>query len=286
MLCGPSGAGKSRWLLPAIADWLEGKPMLGLNKKSYPDTCAYISCDRPSSSTYELIERMGLKERLKEMPVYSLMDKDRDFDFAKIPPMVGSKPRVLWIEAFQVLVPGGELNRYWDVMDFFRKWNQLCDSNDYTPFGSCHSPKMRDGEGYSMHRDKIMGTAAWGAATEGIITIEYDQGGNIDCTGRTMTVLPRNGKPWQVPLDFDERGYIVLSRQDTLMADLILMQELGKQPVGAIITTQQVRTWARAKNISERSMFNWLAECKHLKPVKRGFYTHEPPELSEPDKIN
>ena len=279
ILCGPSGAGKSRWLLPTIADWLESKPVLG--KKSFPKPCAYIACDRPSSSTYELIERLGLQERLKRMPVFSLMDRGKDFDYAKIPPMVKSTgAEVLFIEAFQVLIPNGEMGKYWHVLNFFRSWNQACELNNLTPFGTCHQPKTFEGEGYARHRDKIMGTAAWGAAAEGILTLDYNQPGNIDCSLRDMCVLPRNEKPWALTLDFDSKGYLLESKQDHSLGDMFLQQELVKQADGNLITTQQIEIWSSAKRVSRASMYRWLEKCPNLAQVKRGLYRYvaNPPQ--------
>lgn len=279
LLCGPSGAGKSRWLLPAIADWLEGKPILG--KKSYPTTCAYISCDRPSDSTFELVERLNLKQRLKEMPIYSLMDRGRDFDFAKIPPMIGPNPRTLFIEAFQVLIPNGDINKYWPVMNFFRQWNQLCDVNDYSTYGSCHTPKMRDGEGYSAHRDKIMGTAAWGAATEGIVVIEYQDAADVDNSQRLMTVLPRNGKPWKLQWEFNDHGFLIPSQQEQLMTDFILTTELRKQSPGVFITSAEIVKWGTSKGLSRATVYRWIEGQKALRWVCQGRYAYEPLEQKD-----
>lgn len=283
ILCGPSGAGKSRWLLPVIANWLEGKEVLG--KKSYPLPCAYIACDRPSEATEELIDDLRLRKRLANMPVFSLMDVGKDFDYAKIPPMVApTGAKVLFIEAFQALIPNGEISKYWPVLNFFRSWNQACKINDLTPLGSCHQPKTREGEGYSLQRDKIMGTVAWGAACEGIVSLDYAQPGNLESSLRTLAVLPRNRKPWAMTMDFDAQGHVVESQQDYQMGDLILMQELTKLPEHTIITTQQVRIWTQAKGIPERTMYRWLQECPMLTQIKRGYYKYSS-EIATSDPV-
>lgn len=273
IICGTSGAGKSRWLLAAIADWLEGKPILG--RASTPQPCAYISCDRPSEATHDLIDRMNLGQRLSSMPIYSLMDANRTFDFRQIPPIVGSEPRVLFIEAFQVLIPNGDMNKYWHVLDFFRQWNQMCRANNYTSIGSCHEPKMKDGEGYSLHRDRIMGTAAWAAAVETIVTLEMELPKDIECTQRRLTVLPRNERPWQQLLDFDARGYLVESQQEYQMGEWLLTMELARLQVGATVSTLQVKQWALAKSVSESTVYRWLRESAYLEKVKKGLYLYK-----------
>lgn len=285
LICGPSGAGKSRWLLPTIADWREGKDILG--KKSHPLPCAYIACDRPSEATYELIEDLGLGTRLKDMPIFSLMDVGKDFEYAKIPPMV--KPtgaEVIFIEAFQALIPNGEISKYWHVLNFFRTWNQVCKLNNLTPIGSCHQPKTRENEGYSLQRDKIMGTVAWGAACEGIIGIEYAQPNNLDCSLRTLTVLPRNRKPWTLSMDFNESGHLTESQQDIQVGELILTQELRKYEDGSIITTIEVKQWCMKKGVSERSMYRWLQSSPHLTQVKRGHYKYAADVNSNDNRVN
>lgn len=272
IICGPSGAGKSRWLLPAIADWKEGKPVLG--RKSTPLKCGYLACDRPSSDTKELIEIMELDTRLQDMKIVSLMDGDNDFDYSKIaarhfPP--GSVD-VLFIEAFQALMPQGEINNYWKVLDFMRKWHQFCQRHNYSVLGSVHSPKMTENNGYTLQRDQIMGTAAWGASLHGIINLNFHQPGDINCTLRKMSISPKNGKPWEVMLDFDERGYLVESKQNDDMLNFMLDQEVKKLTSGSTITTTQIKQWAMLKHIPERSMYRWIKETPLLEKADRGLY--------------
>lgn len=271
LICGPSGAGKSRWLLPMIADWREGKPILG--RKSTPMRCGYVSCDRPAEDTEELIESMGLKERLAGMKIISLMDGTNTFDYTKLaihfPP---DDYDVLFIEAFQALMPQGELINYWKVLDFFRVWHQFCQRCRYSVLGSVHPPKMREGEGYSLQRDQIMGTAAWGAVIHGLLCLSFNNPSDINDTSRQLIVSPRNEKPWKLLLDFDERGYLVESRVEQEMTALLFEQDVKNFQPGAVLTMLQIKQIATKRKVSESSMYRWLKETPLLEKVDKGLY--------------
>ena len=272
LICGPSGAGKSRWLLAMIADWLEGKPILG--HKSNPMRYGYISCDRPSADTHELIEDMGLNERLKHMKIVSLMDNNNSFDYVDIP-LKHFQPGtvdVLFIESFQALMPQGELNNYWKVLAFFRLWHQFCQLHQYSILGTVHPPKAKEGEGYSLQRDQIMGTGAWGAVIHGLITLTFANPSNIDDTTRQMVVSPRKKKPWKLMLDFDSKGFLIESTQEDQITSMILEQHLVGIASGTIVTTLEVKQWAMQHKVSERAMYRWLKETPLLERVDKGEY--------------
>src|SRR5579883_3393726 len=71
LIGGPSGSGKTTWLLQALHDWEQGKPLLN-QFTSRPCPWIYVCCDRSLRETRKTLRRLGYDNW--EFEAYGLED--------------------------------------------------------------------------------------------------------------------------------------------------------------------------------------------------------------------
>jgi hypothetical protein len=96
LITGSSGVGKSRWLLPWVADWIQGKDVF--DHRSFPLPCGYLVCDRCAEDAKDTIKELQLDHILTPdvFPIRSWMDEaDKEIN-SKVLPNIFPKAKVLF----------------------------------------------------------------------------------------------------------------------------------------------------------------------------------------------
>ena len=273
LLVGPSGGGKTRWMLPMISDWLDGKPIF--DRQSFPQKCGYLACDRSADSARETLSTLDLPNLTPQnFPIKSMMDIDDEYHYNAIPKLFPDT-RVLFVEALAALIPNGKINDYHSVLKFFKSLNRMCIKHDLTIFGTAHQPKMREDEGFSHPRDKVLGSVAWAACADTVILIEPTNPKDVSSTARHMTVLPRNESHFEYQMDFDDKGRMIIVQSEDTSAEFLLEQELLKHPIGDPLPTATVLEWAGKHKLTSRTAQRWIKNmvtAGKLEMLKKGTY--------------
>jgi hypothetical protein len=281
LVTGPSGVGKTRWLLPLVAEWIQGKDVL--DKKSYPLPCGYLVCDRPAEDAKSTIEKMYLDRILTpdRFPIRSWMDESEDKIRLETLPKLFPKAKVVFIESIAALVPTNDrrykgVNDYQSVMRFFRALHSIIRPYDLTIVATIHPPKTKKGEGYIQARDAIRGSNAWAECSNTIFCVERKD--EKDPNGpRSLLVLPRDGEEFEIDLDWNGHNQLVPGTTNAVDA-FMLDEELDKLPLESILFTHVMHEWGETHKINKRTVERWITEnvdSGRLERIRKGAYkTH------------
>lgn len=267
LLGGSSGSGKTTLVFQTLADWQDGLPVFG--HESHPVPYSYLSLDRSRSSVDRTLDRLGLRERLTR-----ILCQDQFKSATSLPSVIAAAQGIhkdskfFVIEGFQTLV-GDKGNNYSPVSNLLRAAANICSEKQITILGVAHSPKMKTDESFQHARELILGSVAWGAYSDTIITIQLDEAtGNI-----TVRVSPRNAAAETFHYVFGSNG--VLTELNAAKPKESIKLKLEAMSAGSIITRAEVVAWCEAYKVGTRTGDRALAECvknKVLEPLEPGFY--------------
>jgi AAA domain len=216
LVAGPSGSGKTRWLMKTLVDaWSKGQPVF--EHASYPVPYVYCSADRSRRSYAYTFRKMGLNPPPPSFSSWDLNHKTLDATVAYATRNF-PEARLLVIEGFGGLVPGGKMADYTAVRNFLNKASLFCEQYDITIIGVLHSPKMKAGEEYLNPRQRILGSVAWAAFSETCILIEPSgDPDKLKVEIRNLFLLPRDAKSQHFEMAFNDQGLVVEVPQDRLI---------------------------------------------------------------------
>lgn len=196
LLAGPSGAGKTTLLMQILADFLAGVPVWGY--RPFPAPVFYVSCDRTLNEQKRVMERT--RTGWGAFPVAVV----KQIFPGTLRPSIGGivayakkhypETKLLVVDGFATLVPGGRYMDYTVVSDWLRDIQDLCQASEITILGVVHFAKEKKGEGYSNQRERILGSAAWGAFANLVLTLSKDDPEDPRSRVRNLWVCPRNGE--------------------------------------------------------------------------------------------
>ncbi len=141
LIAGPSGGGKTTFLFNMIRQWQNGQPVL--NHASHPKDFYYISLDRSEQLVRNRMEAEGIDP--DTIPHLSLR---KSSTWEKVLSIVPATTKVLFIDGFSRLCPGGKPNDYNTVADFLAKLGDYCVEKDITIIGVVHATKVKEGESF------------------------------------------------------------------------------------------------------------------------------------------
>lgn len=246
LLGGSSGSGKTTFLFQTIAQWQIGEDVLG--HKSYPVPYSYISVDRSLSSVERTLDRLSLKGTITRMVCREELQSS--LNLASVLNAAQDKyPDSLcyFIEGFQTLV-GDRGNSYAAVAAMLGATTALCAERGITIVGVCHSPKLKIEEGFQHPREMLLGSVAWAAFSDTIITMDKNEKTGII----HVHVLPRNAAQEEILLKFGKNGVLEPPDEATspkeLLAKVILAQDYGTE-----ITRTDILEWAGGLEVSVRT---------------------------------
>jgi RecA-family ATPase len=267
LLGGSSGSGKTTLVFQTLADWQDGSPVFG--HESHPVPYSYLSLDRSRSSVTRTLERLGLENRITRILCQdSFKNTSNILQIIDVAQKEHSDSEFFIVEGFQTLA-GDKSNSYAPVANLLRWGTLICSERGITILGVCHSPKMKVDESFQHSRELILGSVAWGAYSDTIVTVQLDETtGNI-----TVRVSPRNAPSEVFHYVFGQNGVLVpVSAAKPKDAIKLKIEAL---PAGSMVLRSEVVTWAEAYRVSSKTGDRALAECvknKVLEPLEAGAY--------------
>lgn len=213
LIAGPSGAGKTTFLFSMIKEWSAGRPFLG--HESHPEPFIYIGLDRQLDEIDNRIEAAGTDP--DSIPHLSILDEFISFErvVSQIPPEV----KVIFLDGFFTLVPGGKYNDYHVVAAFCKKINKWCESKNLTVIGLTHATKVKQGENFLHPRHRILGSVAWGGFSSTLIFIDSADPSDLSNTKRIVEVLPRTAKDETYYYTIGDGGSFIQSDNVTVLQE-------------------------------------------------------------------
>lgn len=199
LIGGPSGIGKTRWIIHLIKDWLKGNQVLGFN--SNPDRLMYFATDRNEESLEDTLAPFDINGDFKWKSLLNTKQSIEEIIKAHL------GIRVFIFDPIMLFVPGYRYVDYGCVATFLRHLTSLCVEYDVTILGIVHTTKAKEGEGFSNPRERLLGSAAWGAYAETLFILGSDNFENPDIAQiRYVHVLPRNAKEFRLFWKFSDEG--------------------------------------------------------------------------------
>lgn len=268
LLGGSSGSGKTTLIFQTLATWQRGEDVFG--HRSYPVPYTYVSLDRSRSSVNRTLQRLDLQSDITR----TLCQEDLKSTENTIHAIVNTglkrhkDSRLFVIEGYQTIV-GDASNKYSQVSSLLRKSATLCVDKQITLLGITHSPKMKVDEAFQHSREMILGSVAWGAYSDTVITVQLDEAaGNV-----TVKILPRNAASETFHFVFGYNGCLVpLENSKPKEALKLRLEALA---AGSFVSRSDVIGWAQAMKTSDRTAERALADCvknKVLTTVDAGIY--------------
>jgi hypothetical protein len=275
---GPSGIGKTRWIVYLLINWLLGKQVLGF--KSYPEKMMYFATDRNEESLEETFKAFDLNDLfIWKSLLSSKWQKIEDVIKANL----GVKLFVF--DPIMLFVPGHKYIDYGTVAQFLRHLTELCVQYDITIIGIVHTAKMKENALFVNPRERLLGSAAWGAYAETLFILGSDNFEDPENSQiRNVHVLPRNAAEFKLYWKFDNHGIPVsCSAPRTAPAqDYVLSVFLDHLPVNTDLTTSELLVIASSIGMSRMTMFRMLkkaVENMDLEQVAHGIYKKIPPAI-------
>lgn len=274
LLAGSSGSGKTTWLFQMLAEWQEGLPVLG--HTSYPVPYTYLSVDRSSTSVKRTLQRLGLQDKINRMvcrehlPIGLTVATAIEVALKSFP-----DSKVFFIEGFQTLA-GDRGNSYTPVAALLSATTAYCAKEGLTIIGVCHSPKMKMDEKFQHSREVVLGSVAWAAFSDTVITMDQAEDTGII----TVRVMPRNAAKEDFQFRFGLNGVLVPVIATGGKADLELY--IYSLASGSTISRQDILQTGHALNIASRTAERVITEALSdgvLEVASRGVYRRLPEVL-------
>lgn len=249
LIGGASGTGKSRFLLQhVLAPFIAASPVLG--HAVHPVPYAYVSLDRSYPSLLRTLESLDLLGQIdnivtmdslgnEEINVPSIVTKTLDL-------YKGTK--FVTVEGFQLI--GGDDSKagYNKIGKALRQATMLCNKYKITILGVCHSPKLKENEGFQNEREYILGSTGWASYSDTIIYLSRNKKTSLV----SVSVMPRNAPSETYEARFIEGGKLEFvlggeNKSDALIAFLVSLSH------GETITRADVVLWAKENVEAEGS---------------------------------
>lgn len=253
LLGGSSGSGKTTLVFQTLADWQDGLPVFG--HKSRPVPYSYLSLDRSRSSVTRTLERLGLDSKLTRVLCQEHFKKAATItEIIDAAHIIHPDSTFFIIEGFQTLA-GDKGNSYAPVANLLRNSASLCSERRITILGVAHSPKMKVDESFQHSRELILGSVAWGAYSDTIITVQLDETtGNI-----AVRVSPRNAAAELFNYVFGQRG--ILTPLDPAKPKETIKLKLEALAPGNTVFRSDILEWAKAFRVSAKTADRAIQEC-------------------------
>jgi len=203
LIAGSSGTGKTILFCHWLEDLRQGQPVL-----EHPAATAdyrIIILDRTVDGLHQSLEHTGLD--VDEVTVRAEQIGSFDGDPADILERFLYKwreelPDLVFLEGIDFAV--GDMNNPKSVFQFIKKIEPVARLWGVAVVASIGSPKQKAKQEYSLARDQIIGSSAWGRVTDTLILIKEDG------DARHIVIKSRTGRDEQAWFWFDE-GRVVIS---------------------------------------------------------------------------
>jgi hypothetical protein len=244
LLAGMSGGGKTRLIFQLLEEIERYQTFFGFPCLS-PIRPRYYAFDRTLPAIHDTLNSMKC-----ELSCYieSRLDTAPKFGDMTIPTAKETTDgNLLILDGLDCLVP--KLIDSNQVGDLLFRCAKLASSTNSSVWGALGTSKVKNGEGYSHPRERIIGSSFWARMTETNMLISQED--ESDDSSRTFYILPRNSRNYSIALTFDEGRLVrtILSKADD--QDLKFMAELP----GGIFETSAAYDVAVRLGMSRATMF-------------------------------
>jgi hypothetical protein len=267
LIGGPSGIGKTRWIVYLLKDWIVGNPILGFG--SHPEPVMYFATDRNEESLEDTFEPFKINGSFRWQ---SLLNSNETIEqIIKANPDV----RLFIFDPIMLFVPGFKYIDYGTVATFLRKLTAHCVKYDVTILGVVHTTKAKENALLVNPRERLLGSAAWGAYAETLFILGCD---NLNTPEeaqiRNVHVLPRNAAEFRIFWKFDSEG-IPIPTSNPADIEERYQAFIEAIPAGVTYNTQALLEIAKKLGISRSSCYEYLkrgVKDMNLEKVREGFY--------------
>jgi hypothetical protein len=278
LIAGPSGAGKTTLQGQMIESISLGIPFLGHPTVTVP--MLYITADRTRAEHLETCQRIGIDmdkmgvrivttDDYATLPLlYEILDKH-----AKEGYLVFVEPLPFFLVNAQN--QPGNINDPVQVARFLSSVKRRCSQGKYTILGSCHGTKSKENNNYSLMREKIAGTSAWGAYTATNIYVEPQDPTDPESPFRTVHWLLRNSRSFSTQFQFNAVGRLEVCQPGKSNAWTELDKEFSNWPSETTFSYDQLNIWIELVGCSLKTAQRWLDEKVkggEVTRIDRGIY--------------
>lgn len=201
LLAGISSAGKSRFIIPALAMYSAGLPVLGL--RSHPVKWCLVCSDRPLADAQDTVKTIGFDlADVDIIPAFGQHSKPIHNIMAEIEEREAKL--VLW-EGFDMMVKNP--NNPGEVSEFLSRVTAYCEQG-LTIIGTVGVAKLKPHEMYQNPRQLVAGSSIWERATSTNFIIVAVNPRDISDPRRLLYVSLKNEASFQVLGQFDDNGIL------------------------------------------------------------------------------
>lgn len=276
LIGGPSGIGKTRWIVYLLKDWIKGNPVLGF--KSSPEPVMYLATDRNEESLEATFEPFAINGDFKWKSILNSK--------ATIEDIIVANPdiRLFIFDPIMLFVPGYRYLDYGTVASFLRHLTALCVKYDVTILGVVHTAKAKENELFINPRERLLGSAAWGAYAETLFILGCDNFENPEESQlRHVHVLPRNAAEFKVFWKFDSQGIPKPASKAIPVEDEGYALFISQIPEYTSLSTAELQKISFDIGASRATFFRYLRKAikqSDLIQIERGTYQkYIPPNI-------
>lgn len=268
LLAGASGAGKSRFKVQLGMSLTQGEPFLGLIP-TRPWKVAFVSCDRGGDSFQRLLrEELHLPEDIfpwfaeEAIPLESgRVGSNRPSQVLRWVKSQSPESELIILDGFSGLCP--KANDYWEVRAMERDLQKTLRALDQTALGSVHAAKLRPRDKVLNPRERVLGSVAWAAGAELVISLDSEDPEKVDCPFRVASFSSHSGPPFRLRLRFGADGRLIECGSEEEKWEILDKLLLPRWPEGGwsrreVHEASELLPW-EGEGPSERSLDRWLS---------------------------
>jgi hypothetical protein len=293
LLAGPAGVGKTTLALQMLSDIQDGNMVFG--HRTSPTGVVFVSCDRSKSAHQRMIEGMAIPpsrfvffstdDRATSIPpsqfvFFSARNRATSIDIiVKSCASLFPQHKLLFIDGFGTLVPGGKISDFGQTSTFLSHAGELCELHNRTILGSVHAAKTKEGEHYANPRQRVLGSVAWSAFADLVITIDPEKPDDPSNLVRIVNVLPRDSQEFTLKF-LREGGRLVLYEDPDLLT--IVEVWIRKQPFEREIPTREIVKYAADQSIAHGTLAQGPSGGRELGAPPQGILPADSDAIASP----
>lgn len=272
LLAGAAGTGKTTLALQILGAIQRGEPVFG--RRTWPTKVMIVSLDRSRAAHTRMIDGLAVPEH--EFKFFSQRNQPTSIrlicQITRREEYNGCK--LIFIDGFGTLVRDGKLADYQATSDFLREAGALCEEYGVTIIGSVHATKTKEGESYANPRQRVLGSVAWAAFSDLIITVDPEKPSDVSNMVRLVNVLPRNDREFMIK--YLREGSRMLPYEDPAELDLASILDYWLvQNSDRKIPTREFIGQGRDAALTPRQVERWIErqlESGRLERTSKGIY--------------
>ena len=282
LIFGPISEDNTALALYFLHRWREGHPIF--SHASHPAPFVYVGCEQTESSLADAIESEGMDPNAQMTPHLSAISEPDSSEDGIESVLKAARERipdlrVLFLDGIYSLCPK-RIYDYAEVSRFLKSVLRTCRRQRITIIATATTAKARANEGYTYPRERLHGSGVWAAMTHTKVYLEPLYPSKVTDRSRVATVMPRVGTPTRFPFRYSEGAHAALRPStEAFVSPTTLDTWLSEQPVGKVITSQELLVLAVQIDIHKATLYRWIAaqlETQTLTSTAHGTYVVAP----------